>query len=117
MANTGSFTPPPVVQNPYYDGFSQPHQIQPPPSPQVGSKTFVVVLSVILGTLISAGTIISVLGKAFFVDRVEYNVKLLKDAEEKVTVQQTLDRLNQALTRQEAAFDKLTERVERIKTR
>jgi hypothetical protein len=107
-----------VVQNQYRDGYSQVNQLgSPPPQQPVGSKPFLVVISAVLGALISTGTIISVLGKAFYVDRSEYNVKVLKDAEDKITVQQTLDRLNQALTRQEAAFEKLSDRVERIKTR
>ena len=79
------------------------------------STSFLIALSVILGVLISLGVVVGVLGKAFYVQRDEYTSKNLRDAEVNTVTQQTLTRLENALGRQEAAFDRLSETVQTMK--
>ena len=67
------------------------------------------------GLILAVGTVIGVMGKAFYVTRDEYNTKNLRDAEESTTVKNTLDRVEKALSRQEASFDKLSDAVQAIK--
>ena len=77
--------------------------------------SFAIALSAILGVIIAAGTILGVVGRAFYVSREEYTEKTLKDAEEKTIMRQTMDRVDRTLTRQEAAFERLAETVQGIK--
>jgi hypothetical protein len=77
-------------------------------------KSFLAALSVIIGVLLAIGTIIGVMGKAFYVQRDEYTAKTLHDAEQDTATQQTLLRLGNALDRQEAAFNRLSETVQGI---
>jgi hypothetical protein len=79
------------------------------------SMTFVVSLSIVFGLILAVGTVIGVMGKAFYVTRDEYNLKNLRDAEESTTVKNILDRVDHVLSRQENAFDKLSEAVQDIK--
>jgi hypothetical protein len=79
------------------------------------SMTFVVSLSIVFGLILTVGTVIGVIGKAFYVTRDEYQAKSLRDAEESTTVKNTLDRVEHALSRQEASFDKLSDAVQAIK--
>ena len=90
------------------DGFRQ-NQKKPT------STSFIVALSVILGIIISAGTIFSALGKAFYVSRSEYNEMSMKNAEDTTTFKQTLNQIGKVLSRQETAFEKLSDSVEGIK--
>jgi hypothetical protein len=82
---------------------------------KASSTSFLIALSVILGVLISLGVVVGVLGKAFYVQRDEYTAKNLRDAEINTVTQQTLTRLENALGRQEAAFDRLSETVQTMK--
>ena len=82
---------------------------------KASSTSFLIALSVILGVLMSLGVVVGVLGKAFYVQRDEYTAKNLKDAEVNTVTQQTLTRLENALSRQEAAFDRLSETVQTMK--
>ena len=92
---------------------SQPiFQLKPAVTP---SKTFVAAIAAILGVLISAGTIIGVMGKAFYVQRTEYTEKSLRDAEATTIMQQSLTRMENTLNRQEAAFDRMSDTVQTIK--
>jgi uncharacterized protein HemX len=79
------------------------------------SKTFIAAVAAILGVLISAGIIIGVLGKAFYVQRDEYTLKNLRDVETVTNMQQSLTRMENTLVRQEAAFDRLADTVQTIK--
>ena len=79
------------------------------------SQTFIVSLSIVFGLILAVGTVIGVMGKAFYVTRDEYNTKNLRDAEESTTVKNTLVRVEKALSRQEASFDKLSDAVQAIK--
>ena len=82
---------------------------------KIGSRSFLVAISIIVGTILAAGGIIGVVGRAFYVTREEYTDKNLLNAEEKVAVRQTLDRLGHTMERQEAAFDKLSDAVQSVK--
>jgi hypothetical protein len=79
------------------------------------STTFVVALSTILGIVIAAGAILGVMGNAFYVSRSEYTQKTLNEAQEAATVKYTLERVEKSLTRQEQAFEKLSDVVQTIK--
>ena len=93
---------------------SQPsYQTKPPTT--TPSKTFIAAIAAILGVLISSGTIIGVLGKAFYVQRDEYTQKTLRDAEATTVIQQTLARMESAQTRQGVSVDKLAEDLQTIK--
>ena len=50
------------------------------------SVTFVIALSVILGVILSAGTILGVVGNAFYVSRDEYTRSVLMNAQESSTI-------------------------------
>ena len=78
------------------------------------SPTFVVALSVVLGVVIAAGTILGVVGNAFYVSRGEYTQKILNEAQETTTIKYTLDRVEKTLNSQEKAFEKLSEVVRTI---
>lgn len=84
-------------------------------STKTASTSFLIALSVILGVLISAGVVVGVLGKAFYVQRDEFTAKSLKDAQDSTIVQQTLTRLENTLSRQEAAFDRMSDTVQTMK--
>jgi uncharacterized protein HemX len=79
------------------------------------SMSFVVALSIIFGLIIASGTILGVVGKAFYVSREEYTAQSLNNAESKTSMKQTLERIDRTLTRQEASFEKLSEAVQGIK--
>jgi hypothetical protein len=89
------------------------YQVKPPTASP--SKTFIAALAAILGVLISSGTIIGVLGKAFYVQRDEYTQKTLRDAETVTVIQQTLARMENAIGRQGASIDKLADTIQAIK--
>lgn len=93
---------------------------------RVGSPSFMMAVSIIIGIVIGCGVIVGALGRAFFVGREEYTAKELKDVAEKGQVtselKQTLERLNQSVIRQEeamanqkAAFEKLSDMVHSMK--
>jgi hypothetical protein len=89
------------------------YQTKPPTT--TPSKTFIAAIAAILGVLISSGTIIGVLGKAFYVQRDEYTQKTLRDAEAVTVIQQTLARMENAIGRQGASVDKLADAIQTIK--
>jgi hypothetical protein len=96
------------------------NQITPPPVEMrpreyVGSKSFLIVVSTVLGIVIGIGMIVGGLGKAFFVERDEWNKQTLAGAEDKAVVNETLKRIDLATSHQEAALDRLTSTVELIK--
>lgn len=109
-----------VSRDDYFDMPEEISQVTAPDTRAMSRQTatstsFLVALSVILGVLISAGVVIGVLGKAFYVQRDEFTVKSLKDAEENTATQQTLTRLENTLERQAASFDRLSETVQAMK--
>lgn len=79
------------------------------------SQTFVAILSIILGLIIGLGTILGILGGAFFVRRSEYTAKNLVDIQETIILKNALEQIERALVRQEKSFDKLSEAVQTLK--
>jgi hypothetical protein len=79
------------------------------------SQTFVAILSIILGLIIGLGTVLGVLGGAFFVRRSEYTAKNLADIQETTILKNALEQVEHALSRQEKSFDKLSEAVQTLK--
>lgn len=92
---------------------SDPHPIDR--SVHIGSSSFLAALAIILGIVISTGTILAVVGKAFYVERPEYNLAAVASAEEKTKVSETLKQLQNTLTRQEMSLQKLADDVASIK--
>lgn len=86
----------------------------PPTSGHSPSMTFIVAISIIIGLVIGLGSIVGALGGAFFVKRDEYTKELMRGTEETTTLRNTLNRVDYTLTRQEAAFGKLSDAVQAI---
>lgn len=88
------------------------------PTPAMGSRSFVTILSTILGIVLATSAVLGVVGKYFYVDRGEYTQKILQDADERANVQKVLVRFESTmaqqsttLERQEKAFDRMAETV------
>jgi len=87
----------------------------------VGSRAFITILGTILGIVVSTTTLVGFTGKYFFVDRTEYNQKVLRDADERgethkmlLRVETILAQQEAVLERQEKAFDRLSDLVRNI---
>jgi hypothetical protein len=98
-------TPTPVMMDPYV----------PDRSVHLGSSSFLAALAIILGIVISTGTILAVVGKAFYVERSEYNLATVVATEDKTKVSETLKQLRDTLTRQETSLQKLSDDIGDIK--
>lgn len=85
------------------------------PKPAVGSLSFLTVISIILGIVLATGSVVGVVGKAFFVDRNEYNVQVVTSAEERGKVTETLKRLDQSIARLEASIEKISTTVDSLR--
>jgi hypothetical protein len=85
------------------------------PTKKHSSMSFVISLSVILGVVIAAGTILGFVGDSLFVSRNEYNDKRLKDMETDTTFKQTLNQVDKTLSAQAASFKELTISVDAIR--
>jgi Na+-transporting NADH:ubiquinone oxidoreductase subunit NqrC len=72
-------------------------------------------ISAILGMILVGGTIISTMGKAFYVTRTEYTEKAQKDATDQVYLQETLRQVRQSLSDQQAAFSTMSATVQELK--
>ena len=94
--------------------FETPREIAPRQS-SISLPAILVAISIVLGIVIATGTIVGVIGKAFYVSREEYNVGVVKGAEDKVQVAETLKHVDQAISRQEAAIDRISTIVESLK--
>jgi hypothetical protein len=79
------------------------------------SMSFVIALSIILGCIIASGTILGVVGKAFYVSRDEYTQKNLSDAENAIVIKASVERFEHVLSRMDGIIDKLSESVQAIK--
>ena len=79
------------------------------------SMSFVIALSIILGCIIASGTILGVVGKAFYVSRDEYTQKNLSDAENAVVIKASVERFEHVLSRMDGTLDKLSDTVQAIK--
>jgi hypothetical protein len=69
----------------------------------------------LLGLILSGGAILSTVGKAFYVTREEYTVKVRDDDVLKMNLQMTLDLLKQSMANQEKAMHEISETVYNIK--
>jgi hypothetical protein len=78
--------------------------------------TALIAISVVVGIVIGVGSIIGVIGKAFYVERAEYNTLLVRMAEDKTRMDETFKRLDSSLARQEMSLQKLTDAVESLRT-
>lgn len=79
------------------------------------STPFVIALSIVLGIVLAAGTILGVVGNAFYVSRDEYTRDTLKNSTEVAGIKTTLNRIELSLSRQEILFEKLSDAVQTIK--
>jgi heme/copper-type cytochrome/quinol oxidase subunit 1 len=73
------------------------------------------IVSAFLGTILVCGTIISTMGKAFYVTRTEYTEKAQKDAIDQVYLQQTLEQVKKSLNEQQTSFLTLSNTVLELK--
>ena len=96
-------TPPPVM----YEA--------PQPPQSVGSKSFLVLISTVLGTVIAASSIIGGLGNAFFVSRPEFSAQRMDDERNKIMVAESVKRIDAAMARQEEALAKLTDTMDTLR--
>jgi hypothetical protein len=86
-----------------------------PKQTSISLPAILVAISIVLGIVIATGTIVGVIGKAFYVQRDEYNQGVVKSAEEKVQVAETLKHMDQAIARQEASIEKISVIVESLR--
>lgn len=73
-------------------------------------------LGIVLGTLISAGVVISVLFNSFYVKRDEYQAKSQLDSITQENVRKTLDNLNESMKYQREAFERFSDSLNDMKT-
>lgn len=97
------YTPPPADLRP-------PERVS-----SIGSASFLTTVGVILGIVISTGTILGVVGKAFYVERTEYNLAVVRAAEERTAVAETLKQVREGMARQEVTLQKLTEDLDSVR--
>jgi hypothetical protein len=90
------------------------HHRSDQPSSRTRSSNLLTTVSIVLAIAIATGAVISGLGRAFFVTKDEYTTYTLKDVKEKTELSSALDRIGQALSRQEAAFNKMSDSVQTI---
>jgi hypothetical protein len=100
-------TPTPVMMDP--------RMSVPDRTASIGSTSFLAAIAIILGIVISTGTILAVVGKAFYVERPEYNLATIAAAEDKTKVSETLKQMRDTLVRQENSLQKLSDDVDTLK--
>jgi hypothetical protein len=83
--------------------------------PKKHSPSFVITLSILLGVVIAAGTILGFVGDSLFVTRNEYNNKNLVDMETTTTFKQTLSQIDRTLSSQATCFKELAASVDAIR--
>ncbi len=74
-------------------------------------------IALFLGMIVTGGTILSVVGKAFYVTRAEYTEKNQRDAVEQTTLKQTLENVRVALDNQKTEFKSLSDIVKQLEIR
>jgi|WetSurMetagenome_2_1015567.scaffolds.fasta_scaffold25059_1 hypothetical protein len=113
MSDSARITP---TQTFDLSNISRPIVLEPPREPpREGGSKLLTPISIVLGIVISTGTIVGGLGSAFYVDRKEYNTTILREAEDRVTVAESLKRLDASLSRQEDSLKRLSDAVESLK--
>jgi hypothetical protein len=81
----------------------------------IGSPSFLAAISIIIGIVVGLSALIGSVGKAFYVERSEYNLTVVRTAEDRTMVGENLKQMREALARQEASLRKLTEDTDGIK--
>ena len=94
-------TPTPILESEYTQVLRQ----------QGASANLWRTVSFVLGLIIAGGTVLSVMGKAFYVTRGEYTEKAKTDAVELASLHAAVDSIKSTLHDQEVAFKTLTETV------
>ena len=102
-------TPTPVSE------YSLPQTLRFETPKPAGSVSFLTVISIILGIVLATGSVVGVVGKAFFVDRNEYNLQVVTNAEERGKVTETLKRLDQSIARLETSMEKISASLDNFK--
>ena len=98
------FTPPPYVPEPQA------------PSPRVGSGSFLATLSIIVGIVVGVGIVFSTVGKAFYVERTEYQQKLVKDVQDSGSLATTLEKISARIVLQESVLGRMEANLDRLAT-
>jgi hypothetical protein len=98
------FTPPPYVPEPQA------------PSPRVGSGSFLATLSIIVGIVVGVGIVFSTVGKAFYVERTEYQQKLVKDVQDSGSLATTLEKISSRIVQQESVLGRMEANLDRLAT-
>ena len=86
--------------------------VREPARPVVGSRTFVAIVSTILGIIVSVTTIQAFTGKYFFVDRTEYSEKSLRESEERGKTQGLLGKIEAVLSQQTTALNRAESKID-----
>lgn len=82
---------------------------QPERVASIGSSSFLAAISIIIGIVLGVGAILSTVGKAFYVERAEYNLATVRSAEDRTMVGENLKQVRDTLSRQESMIRQLTE--------
>lgn len=69
-------------------------------------------IALVLGLIISGGTVLGVAGKAFFVTRTEYTDKVTTDSVDKANLHYDVSSIKTTLSTQETAFRSLAQKVD-----
>jgi hypothetical protein len=69
-------------------------------------------IALVLGLIISGGTVLGVAGKAFFVTRTEYTDKVTADSVDKANLHYDVGSIKATLSTQETAFRALAQKVD-----
>jgi hypothetical protein len=109
MSNTyPEITPPPFTPAPY--------DVSRPQEQLVGSKSFLMTISVIIGIVVGVGIIIGGIGKYVYVERPDYERKMNEIDRGTVTMGEGIKNINQAQFRFEAALDRVENALARQAT-
>ena len=82
-----------------------------PPEKSRGHKTAWSYLGIVLAAVVAAGTVASVLGRAFYVSREEYT----ESEKRNITRDNAIERLNTTINQQRQSFDRMTDEFQAMK--
>lgn len=105
------------MPNTWPEGITPPPQLLVATEPQrtVGSRSFLIVLSTILGIILTTGAVLGVVGKAFYVEREEYTQKNIQNTQDRVVFTEGLKSITSRLDRLDATIDRLAVVVQDLK--